>query len=247
MLGGEIGSKSPVQPQRPRQHGPVVQRHLSHRDAHRGGGGQIGHELIPSLEHLHRALDDKARDFAEIVKIGRTHLQDATPLTLGQEFSGYAKQIEYGIDRVKGAMPRLLQLAQGGTGSGHRPHAKVGFAELFAGEGRGRSTGFPFVTAEKQVRGPGRPRTRSSEASGQVNVLAASCMKIANRHPAARLRPALRHRGAGPAGERARILHHAGQGQPDPVGGDDIGSGRPDHGEPTQRSPSPASIRALTS
>src|SRR3546814_8602623 len=74
---------------------------------------QIGHELIPSLEHLHAALDGKARDFADIVKIGCTHLQDATPLTLGQEFSGYAVQVKYGIERVRTCLPRLLQLAQG--------------------------------------------------------------------------------------------------------------------------------------
>jgi len=177
MLGGEIGSKSPVHPN------DHVNMGQSSNDTfptamHIAAVEQIGHELIPSLEHLHRALDDKARDFAEIVKIGRTHLQDATPLTLGQEFSGYAKQIEYGIDRVKGAMPRLLQLAQGGTAVGTGLNAKVGFAELFA-EKVAEITGFPFVTAENKFEALAA-HDAIVEASGQVNVLAASCMKIAN-------------------------------------------------------------------
>ena len=177
MLGGEIGSKSPVHPN------DHVNMGQSSNDTfptamHIAAVEQIGHELIPSLEHLHRALDDKARDFAEIVKIGHTHLQDATPLTLGQEFSGYAKQIEYGIDRVKGAMPRLLQLAQGGTAVGTGLNAKVGFAELFA-EKVAEITGFPFVTAENKFEALAA-HDAIVEASGQVNVLAASCMKIAN-------------------------------------------------------------------
>ena len=79
---------------------------------------QITRLLIPNLRVLHDALDKKAKEFANIIKIGRTHLQDATPLTLGQEFSGYAQQIKYGIERVETTLPRLRLLAQGGTAVG---------------------------------------------------------------------------------------------------------------------------------
>ena len=99
---------------------------------HIAAGEQVHHELIPALQHLHAALDAKATEYADIVKIGRTHLQDATPLTLGNEFSGYAKQVEYGIARVKACLPRLMQLAQGGTAVGTGINSKVGFAEKFA-------------------------------------------------------------------------------------------------------------------
>src|SRR3546814_843813 len=139
---------------------------------------QIGHELIPSLEHLHAALDGKARDFADIVKIGRTHLQDATPLTLGQEFSGYAVQVKYGIERVRTCLPRLLQLAQGGTAVGTGLNAKVGFAEKFAAEAAD-ITGFPFVTAENKFEALAA-HDAVVEASGALNTIAASFMKIAN-------------------------------------------------------------------
>jgi len=79
---------------------------------------QITQHLIPSLQTLYEALDKKAQEFKDIIKIGRTHLQDATPLTLGQEFSGYAQQIKFGIARVEGSLPRLRYLAQGGTAVG---------------------------------------------------------------------------------------------------------------------------------
>jgi len=82
---------------------------------------QITQLLVPNLKTLHEALDKKAKEFANIIKIGRTHLQDATPLTLGQEFSGYAQQIKYGIDRVESSLPRLRLLAQGGTAVGTVP------------------------------------------------------------------------------------------------------------------------------
>lgn len=79
---------------------------------------ELIHSLLPALNELHKALDDKAKEFEPIIKIGRTHLQDATPLTLGQEFSGYAQQIYNGIERVKATLPRLSCLAQGGTAVG---------------------------------------------------------------------------------------------------------------------------------
>jgi fumarate hydratase class II len=177
MLGGDIGSKSPVHPN------DHVNMGQSSNDTfptamHIAAVEQIGHELVPSLEHLHHALATKADAFAEIVKIGRTHLQDATPLTLGQEFSGYATQIAYGIERVKSTLPRLLQLAQGGTAVGTGLNAKTGFDTLFADK-VAEITGFAFVTAENKFEALAA-HDAIVEASGQVNVLAASCMKIAN-------------------------------------------------------------------
>ncbi|HET8728632.1 MAG TPA: class II fumarate hydratase [Alphaproteobacteria bacterium] len=177
ILGGEIGSKAPVHPN------DHVNMGQSSNDTfptvmHIAAVEQIEHELVPSLEHLHAALDGKAREFADIVKIGRTHLQDATPLTLGQEFSGYATQIRYGIDRVRTALPRLLQLAQGGTAVGTGLNAKAGFAEKFAAE-VADITGFPFVTAENKFEALAA-HDAVVEASGALNTLAASFMKIAN-------------------------------------------------------------------
>ncbi|MGI9510231.1 MAG: lyase family protein, partial [Geminicoccaceae bacterium] len=117
MLGGELGSKSPVHPN------DHVNRGQSSNDTfptamHIAAMEEVHHRLLPALEHLHAALQAKSDAFADIIKIGRTHLQDATPLTLGNEFSGYTQQIAYGIDRVKQVLPRLGELAQGGTAVG---------------------------------------------------------------------------------------------------------------------------------
>ena len=177
MLGGVMGSKTPVHPN---DHCNMGQ---SSNDTfptvmHIAVVEQICHELIPSLEQLLAVLGDKATEFASIVKIGRTHLQDATPLTLGQEFSGYAKQVAYGIARVRGALPRLYQLAQGGTAVGTGLNAKVGFAERFAAE-VGDITGFPFVTAENKFEALAA-HDAMVEASGALNTLAASLTKIAH-------------------------------------------------------------------
>ena len=135
-------------------------------------------QLFPALQHLHEALNQKAKDFASIIKIGRTHLMDATPLTLGQEFSGYAQQIEYGIMRVKTALPRLTQLAQGGTAVGTGLNAHTGFDTLFA-EQVANITGLPFVTAENKFEALAA-HDAMVELSGALNTLAASLMKIAN-------------------------------------------------------------------
>ncbi len=177
ILGGEIGSKSPVHPN------DHVNMGQSSNDTfptamHISAVEQLHHELIPALQHLHSALDKKANDYKDIVKIGRTHLQDATPLTLGQEFSGYAKQIEYGIERVKATLPRLLQLAQGGTAVGTGINSKTGFAEKFA-ENVAKITDLPFVTAENKFEALAA-HDALVEASGALNVLATSLMKIAN-------------------------------------------------------------------
>ena len=177
MLDGKMGSKAPVHPN------DHVNMGQSSNDSfptamHIAAGEQIHHELIPALQHLHAALDEKARNYADIVKIGRTHLQDATPLTLGQEFSGYAKQIEYGIARVESSLPRLLQLAQGGTAVGTGINCRVGFAEKFAAQ-VATITGIDFITAENKFESLAA-HDALVEVSGALNVLAVSLMKIAN-------------------------------------------------------------------
>ena len=138
----------------------------------------IAEGTVPALGRLHAALDEKAVAFDAIIKIGRTHLMDATPLTLGQEFSGYAKQIEYGIARVEAALPRLLQLAQGGTAVGTGLNALEGFAERFAAE-VAEITALPFQTAENKFEALAA-HDALVEASGALNTLAASLMKIGN-------------------------------------------------------------------
>jgi fumarate hydratase class II len=177
ILGGEMGSKKPIHPN------DHVNMGQSSNDSfptamHIAAVEEIEHRLIPALCLLHDALAAKSAEFGHIVKIGRTHLQDATPLTLGQEFSGYAKQVEYGIARVKGAIPRLLQLAQGGTAVGTGLNAKIGFAEKFAEE-VAAITGLPFVTAENKFEALAA-HDALVEASGALNTLAVSFMKIAN-------------------------------------------------------------------
>jgi len=177
ILGGEIGSKKPVHPN------DHVNMGQSSNDTfptvmHIAAVEQIHHELIPALEHLHAALDAKAQQFKNIIKIGRTHLQDATPVTLGQEFSGYATQVKYGIERVKATLPRLSQLAQGGTAVGTGINCKKGFAELFA-EKVSAITDIAFTTAENKFEALAA-HDAVVEASGAINTVACSLMKIAN-------------------------------------------------------------------
>jgi fumarate hydratase, class II len=177
ILGGQMGSKKPVHPN------DHVNMGQSSNDTfptamHIAAGEQIFHELIPALEYLHAALNNKAKDFMDIVKIGRTHLMDATPLTLGQEFSGYAKQIEFGIARVKATLPRILPLAQGGTAVGTGINCKTGFATAFA-ERVATITGLDFTSADNKFEALAS-HDAMVELSGAVNVLATSLMKIAN-------------------------------------------------------------------
>src|SRR5262245_37308575 len=145
LLGGKLGSKTPVHPN------DHVNMSQSSNDSfptamHIAAAQEIAHRLLPALEHLLAALDKKARAFSRIVKIGRTHTQDATPLTLGQEFSGYAAQVMAGLRRVKLGLRELYALAQGGTAVGTGLNAKREFARLFARR-VARNTGLPFVTA----------------------------------------------------------------------------------------------------
>ncbi|MBP2230669.1 fumarate hydratase class II [Azospirillum agricola] len=176
-LGGVLGSKAPVHPN------DHVNMGQSSNDSfptamHIAAAEQIAHALVPALEKLRAALAAKADAFRDIVKIGRTHLQDATPLTLGQEFSGYAAQVAYGIERVRSALPQLYRLAQGGTAVGTGLNARVGFAEAFAEE-VAAATGLPFVTAENKFEALA---THDSlvDAHGHLNTVAVSLMKIAN-------------------------------------------------------------------
>lgn len=177
MLGGEMGSKKPVHPN------DHVNMGQSSNDSfptamHIAAAVEVNKTLVPALLHLHNALQQKSKDWQHIIKIGRTHLQDATPLTLGQEFSGYAAQIAYGIERVNNTLPHLYMLAQGGTAVGTGLNAKEGFAEAFADE-VARITGLPFVTAPNKFEALAS-HDAMVELSGALNVLACSCMKIAN-------------------------------------------------------------------
>lgn len=176
-LGGEMGSKTPVHPN------DHVNMGQSSNDSfptamHIAAACEINKQLIPALRSLHFALSKKSVEFAEIIKIGRTHLMDATPLTLGQEFSGYAKQIENGIRRAQSVLPALYELAQGGTAVGTGLNAKKGLAEAFAQE-VAEATGLPFVTAPNKFEALAT-HDAMVETSGMLNTLACSLMKIAN-------------------------------------------------------------------
>ena len=177
MLGAPLGAKTPVHPN------DHVNRGQSSNDSvptamHIAAALESSRRLLPALRGLGSALDRKAQDFADIVKIGRTHLQDATPLTLGQEFSGYARQIRNGVARVEAALPRIFELAQGGTAVGTGLNAAPGFAERFAEE-VAQITGLPFVTAPNKFEALAA-HDALVELSGALNTLAVSAMKIAN-------------------------------------------------------------------
>ena len=177
ILGGEMGSKSPVHPN------DHCNRSQSSNDTfptamHIAAAEEGSNRLLPALKHLYAALTAKSEAWADIVKIGRTHLQDATPLTLGQEFSGYATQLKYSIERVETSMPRLLALAQGGTAVGTGLNAKPGFAEKFAAE-VADFTGLDFVTAENKFEALAA-HDAFVEMSGMLNTISASLNKIAN-------------------------------------------------------------------
>jgi len=177
ILGGEKGSKKPVHPN------DHVNRGQSSNDSfptamHIAAVEQVVHELIPALEELHNALEVKAAHFDKIIKIGRTHLQDATPVTLGQEFSGYAQQVRNGIVRAKNCLPHILELAQGGTAVGTGLNSAEGFAELFA-EKVADITGLDFVTAPNKFEALAT-HDALVELSGALNTIAVSLMKIAN-------------------------------------------------------------------
>ncbi|MGE0844884.1 MAG: class II fumarate hydratase [Flavobacteriaceae bacterium] len=177
ILGGEMGSKNPVHPN---DHCNMSQ---SSNDTyptamHIAAAEQAVTELLPAADHLIRALDDKSRAFAKIIKIGRTHTQDATPLTLGQEFSGYVAALKYGVKRIEAALKDVYLLAQGGTAVGTGLNAPKGFAQGFAARVSG-ITGLPFKTA------PNKFEALASHGAlanlhGSLNALATDLFKIAN-------------------------------------------------------------------
>ncbi|GAA5971957.1 hypothetical protein JCM11641_001586 [Rhodosporidiobolus odoratus] len=177
LLGGELGSKKPVHPN------DHVNMSQSSNDSfptamHVSAVVEISNSLVPALEELRTALYEKQKSFESIVKIGRTHLQDATPLTLGQEFSGYVTQVENGIARLQSVLPRLSQLAQGGTAVGTGLNTKAGFDTKVASE-ISKITGLSFETAPNKFEALAA-HDAIVEASGALNVIACSFNKIAN-------------------------------------------------------------------
>ncbi len=177
ILGGELGSKSPVHPN------DHVNMSQSSNDTyptamHIACAEEIDHRLLPALQKLRNALNDKAQGFRDIIKIGRTHTQDATPLTLGQEFSGYVQQVDNGIARVRDTLPGLMQLAQGGTAVGTGLNAPVGFAERVA-DRIAALTKMPFTSAPNKFEALAA-HDAMVFSHGALNTVAASLFKIAN-------------------------------------------------------------------
>lgn len=177
ILGGEKGSKTPVHPN------DHVNQSQSSNDTfptvmHISAVLEITNHLLPELQLLKKSLQAKSDEFNDIIKIGRTHLQDATPLTLGQEFSGYVQQIENGIGRVESTLKNLKFLAQGGTAVGTGLNTKIGFPEAVAEE-VSKITGIEFKTAPNKFEALAA-HDAIVEASGALNTLAVSLYKIAN-------------------------------------------------------------------
>ena len=177
LLGGELGAKKPVHPN------DHVNMSQSSNDSfptamHIAAASHINSDLIPALDELHRALRKKEKEFARIIKIGRTHIQDATPLTLGQEFSGYAAQVESGITRLRTVVRDLYPLAQGGTAVGTGLNSKPRFARLFA-KHVASITKLPFTSATNKFEA-----LASNDAyvfaHGAINSVATGLFKIAN-------------------------------------------------------------------
>jgi fumarate hydratase, class II len=177
ILTGKRGGKEPVHPN------DDVNRSQSSNDSfptamHIAAARAVRMKLLPALKTMHGRLAEQARRWDDIVKIGRTHLQDATPLTLGQEFSGYAAQVEDCIARVECVLPRLMKLAQGGTAVGTGLNAPAGFGEEFAKE-VSKLTQLPFVSAPNKFAEMAAHDTMV-ELSGMLNVIAVAISKIAN-------------------------------------------------------------------
>ena len=177
LLGGKLGEESRVHPN------DHVNRSQSSNDTfpaamHISAVMETEDKLLPALFHFKEALEKKAETFSKIIKIGRTHTQDATPLTLGQEFSGYAAQIDASISGIKNTLPNLFQLAQGGTAVGTGLNAPIGFAEKFAEE-VSNLTDKPFTTMSNKFAGLAAHDALVA-LSGSLNVVAVAVMKIAN-------------------------------------------------------------------
>ena len=176
MLGGEMGSKKPVHPN------DHVNMSQSSNDTyptamHIACAEEVTHRLIPALQKLRNALNDKAQAWKAIIKICRTHTQDATPLTLGQEFSGYTQQIQNGIERIEQSLPKLMELAQGGTAVGTGLNAPIGF-DVMVADRIAAITGLPFKTAPNKFEALAA-HDAMVFSHGAINTVAASLFKIA--------------------------------------------------------------------
>ena len=231
QLTGNRGGKAPVHPN------DHVNKSQSSNDSfptamHIAAAIGVHRQLVPALKRMQERLADQALRWDSIVKIGRTHLQDATPLTLGQEFSGYAAQMAENIERVEAVLPRIMKLAQGGTAVGTGLNAPQGFGEAFATE-VANLTRLPFTSAPNKF-AELAAHDALVELSGVLNTIAVSVSKIANDIRLLGLGAPLRARRAQAAGERAGQLDHAGQGQSDPVRDADHGR-RPGHGQSCRR------------
>jgi fumarate hydratase class II len=177
MMGGEMGTKKPVHPN------DHVNMSQSSNDTyptamHVACAEEIVHRLLPALTKLRNALNDKSVAWKDIIKIGRTHTQDATPLTLGQEFGGYTQQVENGVHRIEQTLPALMQLAQGGTAVGTGLNAPIGFAEAVADK-IAQITGLAFTTAPNKFEALAA-HDAMVFSHGAINTVAASLFKIAN-------------------------------------------------------------------
>ncbi|MBN8828671.1 MAG: class II fumarate hydratase [Sphingobacteriia bacterium] len=177
LMNGVMGSKKPVHPN------DHVNMGQSSNDTFPTGMHvatmiALHKELLPALEYMRNELKEKVEAFKDIIKIGRTHMQDATPMTLGQEFSAFLTQIEYAIERVKTTIPRISYIAQGGTAVGTGLNAKPGFAEKIA-EKISELTGLKFITAPNKFEALAS-NDAMVEVSGVLNTIAVSLMKIAN-------------------------------------------------------------------
>ena len=177
IAGGIIGSKDPVHPN------DHVNMGQSSNDTfptamHISTVERVNDALIPAISTLARSFQKKTNEFQDIIKIGRTHLMDATPLTLGQEFSGYTTQLEYALDRINGCMPRMYQIALGGTAVGTGLNSHKNFAVKVASQ-IAKLTGYPFVTAPNKFESLAA-HDAIVEVSGVLKTIACSLMKIAN-------------------------------------------------------------------
>ena len=177
MLGGEMGSKSPVHPN------DHVNMSQSTNDTfptaiNIAAVDSLHNQLMPAMKDLRDALNEKSIEFKSIIKLGRTHLQDATPLSLGQEFSGYVSAIDHGISRIENSLNHCYELAMGGTAVGTGINSIKGFSEEVADE-ISRLSGFPFVTADNKFEALGG-QDSIVELSGALKVIAGSLFKIAN-------------------------------------------------------------------
>ena len=177
LMGGEKGSKNPVHPN------DHVNRSQSSNDTfptamHVAVAMEIHSHLIPGLQELHESLSVKSTEFKDIIKVGRTHAQDATPITLGQEFSAYVTQLDNGMSRVEATLPRLYELAIGGTAVGTGLNTPVGFSEKVAAK-LAELTTYPFTSARNKFEALAS-HDALVEVHGALNVIACSLMKIAN-------------------------------------------------------------------